>query len=127
MADGPTEFDEWLRERVGEGGPFTALIVLVAIGETTVELLRSTHLHVIGDEIAWAELSRMFESAKVDWNGVAIAEIRAEDGGLVPDAAARERLAGLVESIHEDRLILNAGMFFDRLGRRLRIEEATQH
>jgi hypothetical protein len=127
VADRQTEFDAWLSERFGSEGEFTALIVLVSIGESAVELLRSTFLHVIGDEVRWAELAAMFGSSGVTWDGVAIVEARAEDGGLVPDAEARERLADLVGRLNEDRLVLNEGMFFDRLGRRLEIAEETTH
>lgn len=126
MSQPATEFDTWLRERYRDGGAFTALIVLVSIGELSVDLLRSTHLHVIGDEIGWDEIVRMFESAGVPWNGVVFTEASGPDG-LVLDDDSKRQLADLVRRLNEDRLVLNDGHFFDRVGRRLRIAEATAH
>lgn len=127
MAGSGTEFDTWLSDRFRHEGAFTALIVLLAIGEPEIDLLRSTFLHVIGDETGWNELAALFESAGVAWNAAAFVESRAEDGGLVPDAEARLRLSDLVARLNEDRLLLNEGLLVDRLGRRLRVEETTRH
>ena len=123
---GPTPFDLWLGERYREGGAFTMLIVLVRIGELEVDLLRSTHLHVIGDETSWRELTRLFEGAKVPWNGAAFFEADPV-AGLVEDPNAKLLLSDLVARLHENRLVLNDGHFFDKQGRRLRIDEATAH
>ena len=65
-----TDFDEWFVGTFDANGPFTVLFVLVAIGETHVDLLRSAFLHVIGDEMRWPQMAFILDSAKVNWSGV---------------------------------------------------------
>lgn len=118
-----TDFDAWLRTMFARVGPFTALIVLVRIAEPRVELLRSTHLHVIGDEVAWPDLLGMFAGAGVAWDGAAFFPTQGAAGGPAPDGVARGRLRELEEKLRENRLLLNDGAFFDAFGRSLRIDE----
>jgi len=120
-----TDFDDWLIATFAHGGPFTVLIVLVAIGETTVEPLRSSYLHVVGDETRWPDMAALFEKAGVPWNGVAF--FRADRAGLVEDALAKQRLASLVHHLNENRKLLNEGEFFDERGLRLKLEEVVKH
>ena len=47
------DFERWLPAAFAEIGAFTALVVLVDIGETRVTPLRSTYVNVIGDEVGW--------------------------------------------------------------------------
>jgi hypothetical protein len=115
-----TDFDDWLVETFGRVGAFTMLIVLVEIGETSVALLRSSHLHAIGDETRWPEMARLFAGSGAPWNGAAF--FRADRNGLVDDATARRRLAALVRQLERDRSILREGEFFDARGLRLKIE-----
>jgi hypothetical protein len=116
-----TDFDDWLVRTFGEVGSFTVLIFLVGIGETSVSPLRSTHLHIVGDETRWPEMIGLFAGAGVDWNGAAF--FRADAGGLVEDSVAKQRLASLTRHLHENRKLLNDGEFFDRNGLRLKLEE----
>lgn len=120
-----TDFDDWLVRTFGRIGAFTMLIVLVEIGETSVALLRSSHLHVIGDETRWSDMVRLFGSSGAAWNGAAF--FQADRTGLVQDATARQRLASLVRHLETDRSILNRGEFFDVRGLRLKIEEIVAH
>ena len=118
-----TDFDSWLG-RLFRKGPFTALIVLVRIAEPRIEPLRSTFVHVVGDEIDWGDIVLMLRSAGVNWDGAAFFPTRDDDGGLVPDATARSRLRELEAALREDRLVLNKGAFFDPWGRNLEVQEA---
>ena len=118
-----TDFDAWLG-KLFRKGPFTALIVLVKIAEPKVEPLRSTFVHVVGDEIDWGDIVLMLRGADTNWDGAAFFPTRDADGGLVPDAAARARLRELETALREDRMVLNKGAFFDVWGRNLQIAEA---
>lgn len=122
--DRPFKFNDWIAEEFDESGPFTALIVLVSIGGIDVTPLRSTFLHVIGDEIDWLAFSEMMRGANVNWDGAMIMSMRDDDGGLFEDERARSELRALEKRVVEDRLVLNEGNFFDKWGRRLKIEEA---
>lgn len=117
-----TDFDRWLGKMFRKG-PFTALIVLVRIAEPKVEPLRSTFVHVVGDEMDWGDIVMMLRSAGVNWDGAAFFPTR-EAGGLVPDELARTRLRELETALREDRLTLNKGAFFDVWGRNLQVQEA---
>jgi hypothetical protein len=120
-----TDFDDWLVGTFGRVGSFTMLIVLVDIGETSIALLRSSHLHVIGDETRWPDMARLFAGCGAAWNGAAF--FQADQMGLVDDATAKRRLASLVRHLEGDRSILGHGEFFDARGLRLKIEEVVGH
>jgi len=119
--DWATDFDEWLVQTFARTGGFTMLIVLVEIGETTVGLLRSSYLHVIGDETRWPDIVRMFEETGAAWNGAAF--FRADRAGLVMDPVARQRLQSLMRHLESDRSLLKHSELFDARGLRLKIEE----
>lgn len=116
------DFDEWIAEEFARG-PFTVLILVLDIGELTAEPVASTYLHVIGDEVRWAEMRKMLSGAPNKWNAAAFFPSR-EAGGPVADRIARVRLLDVEERVNADRLELNKGAFFDRKGRRMLIEEA---
>ncbi len=120
-----TDFDDWMEETFRRVGSFTMLIVLVGIGETTVTPLRSSYLHVIGDEARWPEMARLFDASGAAWDGAAM--FQADRGGLVADPVAKRRLAELTRHIERDRTILNQGAFFDRRGLSLKLEEIARH
>jgi hypothetical protein len=52
--------------------------------------------------------------------------VTAKGGGPLDNPSARLKLRALEARLAEDRLVLNEGNFFDRIGRRLMIEEVTQ-
>lgn len=120
-----TDFDDWLVQTFSRVGAFTMLIVLVEIGETSVALLRSSYLHVIGDETRWPDMVRLFASSGAAWSGAAF--FQADRAGLINDAIAKGRLASLVRHLEKDRSILNDGEFFSANGLRLKIEEIHTH
>jgi hypothetical protein len=120
----PFLFDDWVVQEFTRSGGFTALLVLMRIDALSVVPLRSTYVHIIGDETRWAELSGLLSSARVAWNGVLIEPISSDGGGPVDDLAARVALRALERRVIEDRMTINEGHFFDAWGRRLKIEEA---
>ena len=117
-------FDDWIAEEYRRTKGFTALIVLVSIGNLEVLPLRSTFLHVIGDELDWLAFVETMRGAGVKWDGVVIVTVADEDGGPVEDSKARTALRDLDKRIVEDRMVINEGHFFDNWGRRMKIEEA---
>ena len=120
-----TDFDDWLVATFARVGPFTMLIVLVEIGETTVSALASSYLHVIGDETRWADMVDLLSGAGVTWNGAAF--FQADRSGLVDDATARHRLSSLTRNLEKDRSLLKHSEFFNTDGLRLKIEEVGGH
>lgn len=119
----PTLFDQWLPAEYAERGDFTALVVLVGIGGTSIDLLRSTFLNVIGNETRWREIRQLFESSGASWDGAAFFPVNSFFRGPVPNDVARSELRELEEKLREDRRLLNDGHFFDRKGRRMKVEE----
>lgn len=105
-------------------GGFTALVVLVRIGDYTVSPLRSTFMHVIGDEMNWIEFCKLLSGAGVAWDGVLLETVSTMEGGPISDDEARAALRTLEQRVMENRLVINEGHFFDKWGRRLKIEEA---
>ncbi len=122
---GATDFERWLPSAFAEMGAFTALVVLVDIEGTRVTPLCSTYFNVIGDEIAWDDIVLMFAGSGADWDGAAFFPATGAAGGPLDNPTARLRLRALEARLAEDRLVLNEGRFFDRRGRRLKIEEVT--
>ncbi|TWF52279.1 hypothetical protein [Neorhizobium alkalisoli] len=120
-----TDFDDWVVATYEDVGSFTMLFVLVSIGETKVEMLRSAYLHVVGDELRWPDMVALFAGARVPWSGAVF--YRAGREGLVEDGEAKARLAALVRKLHEDRSLIRDGEFFNADGLRLSIEEIRPH
>lgn len=117
------DFDDWLKAAFAETGGFTALVVLVEIGARDAKPVASTFFHVIGDEARWAEVRRLFAAAPGKWDGAAFFTAQSKHGGPVEEPLARIELRRVEAMIDDDRLALNEGAFFDRKGRRMRIDE----
>ena len=117
-------FDDWVVAEYERTDGFTALVMLFEISMLSLRPLRSTFLHVIGDEIDWASLSKLLAGAGVKWDGVLLFPVSGEDGGPVADSVARIRLNELTDRIAENRMVVNEGHFFDPWGRRMKVEEA---
>jgi hypothetical protein len=115
------DFDDWLIRTFARVGAFTVLIVLVEIGESSVALLRSSYLHVVGDEARWSDMARLFAGSGAAWNGAAF--FQADRTGLIDDTLAKQRLRALVRHLENDRALLNEGEFFNALGLRLNLKE----
>jgi hypothetical protein len=119
------DFERWLAREFAQSGAFTALVVLVEIGETQVTPLCSTYFNVIGDEVEWSDIVVMLAGAGRAWDGAAFFPIVASDGGPLDNPTARLRLRELESRLDDDPLVLNEGQFFDAWGRRMEIEEVT--
>lgn len=117
-------FDDWIVNEFERTGGFTALVVLVATSNLGVVPLSSTFMHVIGDELDWHHFSLLVRGAGVPWDGVLLMPAVDEDGGPIEDAKAKEELRALEERINENRLVINEGHFFDKWGRRMKVEPA---
>jgi hypothetical protein len=120
------DFEPWLAREFAETGAFTALAILVAIAETQVTPLCSTYFNVIGDDVEWSDIVVMFAGAGAEWDGAAFFPVVAADGGPLDNPTARLRLRDLEARVDDDRLVLNDGQFFDKWGRRMKIEEVTR-
>jgi hypothetical protein len=123
-SEGVPEFNRWIVSEFAERGAFTALVVLVEIGERSVTPLASTYLNVIGAEIDWPEILALFAGAGVQWDGASFFPVTALDGGPLDDQSARIGLRTIEARVKAERLALNEGFFFDRQGRRIMVEES---
>ena len=123
-SDPSTDFDAWIAEEFARKGAFTALAVLVTIGELTVTPLASTYFNVIGTETDWSEITVMFAGAGRPWDAASFYSLTGAAGGPVDTPSARLKLRELEARIDDDRLVLNEGHFFDKWGRRMMVEEA---
>ncbi len=118
-----TDFDLWLADEFARTGSFTVLAVLVEISETQVTPLCSTYFNVIGDETDWAEITVLFAGAGRDWSGASFFPVAGPNSEPLDNPAARLRLRELEQRVDGNPLVLNEGHFFDKWGRRLKVEE----
>ena len=121
-----TDFEQWLAAQFADTGPFTLFILLVRIADDEVVPLRSSYAHLIGDDMTWAEMRKLLDSAGVAWGGAAFFVGLGLEGGPLHDAAAARRLKDVEADVKADPLAFNRGMFFDREGRHLRVDEAAR-
>lgn len=119
------DFSGWLADEFAGSGEFTALVVLVEIAGARITPLCSTYFNVIGDEVDWNDIVVMFAGSGADWSGAAFFPVRAAHGGPLDNPSARVRLRELEARLDDDRLVLNEGHFFDKWGRRMRVEEVS--
>jgi len=120
MAD--ADFDRWFESQFAASGPFTALIILVKIDDTTIWPLGSSYATVIGSDMRWPDMRRLLDGSKLPWSGAAIFPVLSAAGGPLSDAEARRRLADVQKRVIADHATIDEGLFFDRLGRMIRLE-----
>jgi hypothetical protein len=120
------DFEQWLAAQFADTGPFTIFIVLVQIAGDEVVLLKSSYAHLIGDDMSWDEMRALLDRARAPWNGVAFFVGLGHAGGPLPDEAAARKLRDVEADVRADPLALNRGLFFDRAGRHLRIDEVAR-
>ena len=120
------DFEQWLAAQFADTGPFTIFIVLVQIAGDEVVLLKSSYAHLIGDDMSWDEMRALLDRARAPWNGVAFFVGLGHAGGPLPDEAAARKLREVEADVKADPLALNRGLFFDREGRHLRIDEVAR-
>ena len=120
-----TDFEHWLVAQFADTGPFTAFIMLVGIGSNQVTPLKSSYAHMIGDDMPWPSMRALLDGARAPWDGVAFFVGLAHDGGPLPDAVAAAKLKLVEADVKADPLALNRGLFFDREGRHLKIDQVA--
>jgi hypothetical protein len=120
-----SDFEAWVDAEFADRGAFTALIVLVEIGERSVTPVVSTYVN-ISAEIAWPEVAALFAGIGIPWDGASFFPATAPEGGPLNDAAARTRLIAIEQRVRAERLALNEGFFFDRHGQRIMVEVAPR-
>ena len=116
------DFDRWLEAQFAASGPFTALIILVKIEATTIWPLGSSYATVIGSDMRWADMLRLLDGSRLPWSGAAIFPVLSTAGGPLTDADARRRLVDVQKRVIADHATIDEGVFFDRLGRMIRLE-----
>jgi hypothetical protein len=122
MAEFNTDFEEWVAKGLADTDGFTMLVVLIGMQGGRIDLLKSAHLHVIGDELDWPTLAAHLDGANVAWDAVAL--FRAGREGLIADDIAKKRLDSLVKALQADRTVVRDGEFLNRDGLRLRLDDA---
>ena len=120
-----TDFEQWLAAQFADTGAFTIFIVLVSIGADKVVPVKSSYAHLIGDDMPWPGMRALLDGARTPWDGVAFFVGLAHDGGPLPDAVASAKLKEVEADVKSDPLALNRGLFFDREGRHLRIDQVA--
>jgi hypothetical protein len=122
----PTQFDQWIAAEFDKTGPFTAMAVLVEVAENRINPLCSTYFNVIGSEVDWGAITILFAGAGQAWDGAAFFPYVSPGGGPLDNPNARLQLRQLEERLNDDRLVLNEGHFFDKWGRRMRVDQIDE-
>lgn len=117
-------FDDWIVAEYQRTDGFTALIILLSTANLSALPLRSTYVHVIGTDLDWHHFMMLMHGAGVSWDGVLLMPLTDPGGGPVDDNVAAEQLRALEDRVNENRLVINEGHFFDKWGRRMKIELA---
>ncbi len=120
------EFERWIVRTFEETGGFTALILLMSIGQTKVEPISCSFVHVIGSEVAWVDMAQMLDQSRRKWDGVAIFAETAPGGGPLAEIVAKARLQERIDEVTMNRMALNEAGFFDTKGRAIRIDPVAE-
>lgn len=125
-----TQFDAWFETRYAETQGFTALVLLIVFAGVKVNAVSCSYVHVVGDELDWQQMRGLFDRSGRNWDAVAIFAEASPGGGPLIDLVARARLQERITEVTADRMRLNEAGFFDKKGRKIRIdpvEEETRH
>lgn len=115
-------FADWLDAHIAETSGFTALVILLSMSGNRVEPITCSYVHVIGNEVSWTEMKALLDGSGMSWDGVAIFVACAPGGGPVIDLVAKAKLQQRIEEVTMNRKVLNESGFFDRRGRKIRID-----
>lgn len=115
------DFDAWVEERIAATEGFTAIVMLLALSNQSIEPISCSYIDMVGDDMHWSELKALLDETGQRWDAVAIFAESAPGGGPVVDVVARARLQAHVDDVMADGLALNDGDMFDTLGRAIRI------
>lgn len=121
------DFKTWFDDRFAETGGFTALILLLAIGDGKVSPISCSYVHVIGNETRWVDMKAMLDASHVAWDGFVIFAESPPGGGPLIDIVAKTRLQARIDEATANRMVLNDGGFFDNRGRAIRIDPVGVH
>ena len=119
-----TDFEKWLAAQFADTGAFTIFIVLVRTSGEQVAAVKSTYAQMIGDDMSWVQMVALLDGARTSWDAVAFF-VGLGAGGPLIDSVARNKLTDIEASVTADPLALNRGMFFDRKGRHLQVDEVA--
>lgn len=125
-----TEFDAWFTAKYAETQGFTALVLLIVLAGSKVNAVSCSYVHVVGDELDWRQMRGLFDRSGRTWDAVAIYAEASPGGGPLIDLVAQARLQERITEVMADRMRLNESGFFDKKGRRIRIdpiEGETRH
>ncbi len=120
-----TDFEQWLAAQFADTGAFTIFIVLVRISGEQIAAVKSTYAQMIGADMSWREMAGLLDGARTPWDAVAFI-VGLGAGGPLIDSVARAKLKDIETSVTADPLALNRGMFFDRKGRHLQVDEVAR-
>ena len=118
-----TDFDRWLADEFATTGAFTAAgdFGLDHRDQGAAAVLDLSQRHRHRDRL---ERDRRFVCRLgTEWDGASFFPVTAPDGGPLDNPTARLRLHELEARLDQNPLVLNEGHFFDKWGRRLKVEE----
>ena len=118
----PNAFETWLRSTFARRGAFTMFMILMKEEPTTVVPLCSSYLHVIGDEVRWADLTDQLNGSGMAWDHVAIFAGQDNFNQIFADPEAKDRLREVESAVIADRLVIQKGELYDRWGRQLKLD-----
>lgn len=120
-------FEAWIKDRFADTGGFTALVLLLTIGDGKVSPISCSYVHVIGDEVSWRDMHAMLAASRRKWDGVAIFAEAAPGGGPLIEITAKARLQERIDEVTMNRMTLNDAGLFDTRGRAIRIDPVEVH
>jgi hypothetical protein len=75
-----SDFKAWIDAELVDRGAFTALVVLVEIGERSVTPVISTYV-TVSAEIDWPEIVMLFAGVGIPWDGASFFPVTAREIG----------------------------------------------